>query len=279
MPDTNVLVSASDLAQLIELGKPPVLLDVRWALGDTHGIERYYRGHIPGAVYVDLDSELADPPSLELGRHPLPDIAHLQQAARRWGISDGDPVVAYDASGGLAAARAWWLLRWAGLTDVRLLDGGLQAWSAGGHDVAAGPGEHPYPGNVSLSAGHLPTVGTDEVARFPSHGVLLDARASERFRGDEEPVDRRAGHVPGAVSAPTTENLREDGSFRPPDQLAARFERLGVTGGDVAVYCGSGIHAAHEIAALAIVGIDAALYPGSWSQWSADPRRPVATGN
>ncbi|MFZ3395624.1 rhodanese-like domain-containing protein, partial [Rhodococcus sp. 7Tela_A2] len=156
--------------------------------------------------------------------------------------------------------------------------GGWGAGPGGAPGGPAGPGERPHPGTVSLSPGHLPTVGPDEVARFPSHGVLLDARSSARFRGDEEPVDRRAGHVPGAVSAPTTENLRDDGSFRPPDQLAARFERLGVTGGDVAVYCGSGINAAHEIAALAIVGIDAALYPGSWSQWAADPRRPVATG-
>ncbi|MFZ3395752.1 rhodanese-like domain-containing protein, partial [Rhodococcus sp. 7Tela_A2] len=145
MPDTNVLISASDLAHLIDIGKPPVLLDVRWALGDSHGIDRYHRGHIPGAVYVDLDSELADPPSLERGRHPLPDIGRLQDAARRWGISDGDPVVAYDASGGLAAARAWWLLRWAGLTDVRLLDGGLSAWAAGGPPGGAGGRGRPPP--------------------------------------------------------------------------------------------------------------------------------------
>lgn len=279
MSDNPILMSTAALADLVAAGRAPVVLDVRWELGDTHGIDHYQEGHIPGAVFVDLDSELADPPSPEGGRHPLPDIARLQDSARRWGIDDGDTVVAYDATGDLAAARVWWLLRWAGLGDVRLLDGGLQAWLAGGHAVAAGPGTPHAPGNVTLSPGHMPTIDTDEAARFSTHGVLLDARSHARYRGDEEPVDTRAGHIPGAVSAPTTENLREDKSFLPRDQLAARFAELGVGKGDVAVYCGSGVTAAHEIAALEMVGIRAALYPGSWSQWSADPERKVATGS
>ncbi|UYP20310.1 sulfurtransferase [Rhodococcus sp. Z13] len=278
MAESDVLLTTVELAALIDRGHPPILLDVRWALGDPHGRDRFHEGHIPGAVYVDLDEELADPPSAEHGRHPLPEIGRLQAAARRWGIDDGDLVVAYDASGDLAAARAWWLLRWAGHRNVRLLDGGLQAWIAGGHLVAAGPGADPRPGTVTLSPGHMPTIGPDDAADFTEHGVLLDARAYARYRGDEEPVDPRAGHIPGAVSAPTTENLRADGSFLPSDQLAHRFSRLGVGRGDVAVYCGSGINAAHEIAALEIAGIEAALYPGSWSQWSADPTRRVATG-
>lgn len=277
MAESSVLVTTEDLAHRIGTGSAPVLLDVRWALGDPHGHAKYRTGHIPGAVFVDLDAELAGPPSLDAGRHPLPALEQLQDSARRWGISEGDTVVVYDETGGLAAARAWWLLTWAGMTDVKLLDGGLPAWAAGGHPVASGPGEKPRRGTVVLTPGHLSVVDIDDVADFPSHGTLLDARAAARYRGDDEPVDRRAGHVPGAISAPATDNLRDDGTFLPADRLAARFERLGVAG-DVAVYCGSGVTAAHEIAALAIVGIDAALYPGSWSQWAADDRRPVRTG-
>lgn len=276
MADQNVLISSTELAERVDGGRPPILLDVRWALGDRHGRENYREGHIPGAVFVDLDAELADPPSLELGRHPLPDIGRLQEEARGWGISEDSTVVAYDATGSMAAARAWWLLKWAGVPDVRLLDGGLPAWIAGGHAVAAGPGAEHRRGTIALTAGHMPTVGIDEAAEFPSHGVLLDARTAERYLGSEEPVDSRAGHIPGAINAPTAGNLREDGTFRPVDQLAARFAELGVTG-DVAVYCGSGVSAAHEIAALAIAGIEASLFPGSWSQWSGDTRRDVAT--
>lgn len=257
-----------------ELHDDLALLDVRWQLGGPPGIEDYCAGHIPGAVFVDLDTELAAPPSPERGRHPLPDIADLQAAARRWGIREGQTVVAYDATGNLAAARAWWLLRWAGIGDVRLLDGGLAAWEG---ELATGD-EHAAPGDVTLGPGHLPTIELDEVAAFARRATLLDARAGERFRGIVEPVDPRAGHIPGAVSAPTTENLAADGRFRPAAELRERFERLGVTG-EVGVYCGSGVTAAHELAALAIAGYEnAALYPGSFSQWSNRPELPVATG-
>lgn len=271
----TVLVAAADL---LAAGGRVVLLDVRWALGDDQGREKYLAGHLPGAVFVDLETELADPPSAASGRHPLPSLQRLQSAARRWGVRDGDAVVAYDATGGLAAARAWWLLRWGGLPDVRLLDGGLDAWRRAGGPVE--PGDVvPEPGDVMLTGGGMPVLTIDEAASLPaSGGVLLDARAGERYRGEVEPIDPRAGHVPGATSAPTTENLAADGTFRPPGELAERFDTLGVRpGGDVAVYCGSGVTAAHEVAALAAAGIEAALWPGSWSQWSADPARPVAT--
>lgn len=258
-----------------ELHDDLALLDVRWQLGGPPGIEDYRAGHIPGAVFVDLDTELAAPSSPARGRHPLPDIADLQAAARRWGIRDGQTVVAYDATGNLAAARAWWLLRWAGIADVRLLDGGLAAWEG---ELAAGD-EIRTPGDVVLRAGHLRTIELDEVPAFAQRATLLDARAAERFRGSVEPVDPRAGHIPGAVSAPTTENLVADGRFRPAAALRERFERLGVTG-EVGAYCGSGVTAAHELAALAIAGYeDAALYPGSFSQWSNQPELPVATGD
>jgi thiosulfate/3-mercaptopyruvate sulfurtransferase len=269
-----------DAAALLADGGRIVLLDVRWALGDDHGREKYLAGHLPGAVFVDLETELADPPSDEAGRHPLPSLQRLQASARRWGIRDGDAVVAYDATGGLAAARAWWLLRWAGLADVRLLDGGLDAWVAAGGDVETGD-VAPEPGDVTLTGGGMPVLTIDEAAALPaSGGVLLDARAGERYRGEVEPIDARPGHVPGAISAPTTTNLAADGTFLRMTELVDRFVALGVgPRARVGVYCGSGVTAAHEVAALAAAGIEAALWPGSWSQWSADPQRPVATGD
>ncbi|MDP9458964.1 MAG: sulfurtransferase [Actinomycetota bacterium] len=272
----TVLVGA---AELLASDRPVVLLDVRWALGSDRGRERYLAGHLPGAVFVDLDRELADPPSAAEGRHPLPSLQRLQEAACRWGIRSGDAVVVYDASGGMAAARAWWLLRWAGHSDVRLLDGGLDAWIRAGGPVEQGD-VVPELGDVTLAGGGMPVLTIDDAATLPAAGgFLLDARAGERYRGEVEPVDPRAGHVPGAVCAPTTENLAEDKTFRPPAELVARFDALGVRpGSTVGVYCGSGVTAAHEVAALAVAGIDAALWPGSWSQWSADPARPAATG-
>jgi 3-mercaptopyruvate sulfurtransferase SseA len=271
----SVLVSAEEL---LAEQRHVVLLDVRWALGDPHGREHYLQGHLPGAVFVDLETELADPPSPAAGRHPMPSLQRLQSVARRWGIDDGNAVVAYDATGGLAAARAWWLLRWGGLADVRILDGGLDAWVGAGGMLEAGDIAS-EPGTVTLTGGGMPVLSIDEAAALPATGLLLDARAGERYRGEVEPVDPRAGHVPGAVSAPTTENLTLDGSFRPANQLRERFTALGgADGRPVGVYCGSGVTAAHEVAALAVAGIEAALWPGSWSQWSNDPTRPTATG-
>ena len=275
----TVLVGVEELAAELSSGRRVVLLDVRWALGDDRGRERYLEEHLPRAVYVDLDTELADPPSPELGRHPLPSVQRLQAAARRWGIRTGDAVVTYDAGGGLAAARAWWLLRWGGLDDVRLLDGGLHAWVRDGRGTEDGD-VVPEPGDVVLTGGGMPVLSLEEAAALPqAGGVLLDARAGERYRGEVEPVDPRAGHVPGALSAPTTETLTPDRTFRTAAELSDHFARLGaVPGATVGVYCGSGVTAAHEVAALAVAGVEAALWPGSWSQWSADPGRPAATG-
>jgi thiosulfate/3-mercaptopyruvate sulfurtransferase len=267
-----VLISADELREALSENRVR-LLDVRWALGDPDGPQHYLEGHIPGAVFVDLETELAAPPSPARGRHPLPDIGQLEKCARSWGICAGDTVVVYDATGGMAAARAWWLLRWAGVADVRILDGGLPAWTATGAELATGAEPDPDAGDVELSPNHLPVIDADAAARWP--GALLDARAGERFRGEQEPIDPRAGHIPGAISAPTADNLTADGHFRTPDELRARFADYP---GPVAVYCGSGVTAAHQIAALAVAGIDAALYPGSWSQWSNDPKRTVATG-
>lgn len=277
---TRVLVDAPTLAAMLDAGAPVVVLDVRWALGRTDGRAQHAAGHVPGAVYVDLDTELAAPPSAAAGRHPMPELADLERAARRWGVSAGVPVVAYDAVGGMSAARAWWLLRWAGLTDVRLLDGGVDAWVAAGGTLETGD-VVPAPGDVVLRPGALPTLDADGAAALAAapDGVLLDARAAERYRGEVEPVDPRAGHVPGAVSLPTAANLTADGRFAPAGVLRDRFAATGaVDGRPVGVMCGSGVTAAHEAAALATLGVEAALYPGSWSQWSADDARPVAVG-
>jgi thiosulfate/3-mercaptopyruvate sulfurtransferase len=294
----RVLVDAPTLAGLLAGEPRPAVLDVRWALGVTDGREQHAAGHVPGAVYVDLETELAATPSPAEGRHPLPDLARLQSAARRWGVRDDRGVVVYDAVGGTSAARAWWLLRWAGHRDVRVLDGGLAAWQRAGLPVEEGE-VWPEPGDVDVTPGGMPVLDADGAAGLAASGpgVLLDARAGERYRGEVEPVDPRAGHVPGAVSAPTTANLADDGTFLDEGALQARFAGLGVAtradagteagpgaatptaaGATVGVYCGSGVTAAHEVAALATLGVQAALYPGSWSQWSNDPGRPVATG-
>lgn len=288
-PREQVLVTAEELAAELAGPRPPVLLDVRWSLAEPDGRPAHRAGHLPGAVFVDLERELAAPPSPAAGRHPLPSPADLQAAARRWGLRRDRGVVAYDAVGSTSAARAWWLLRWAGLGDVRLLDGGLDAWLAAGGALEAGE-VVPDPGDVvlPLAAGGpaaMPTTDADGVAAW--EGTLLDARAGERYRGEHEPVDPRAGHIPGAVSAPTTANLTAAGTFLPAADLRARFDALGAvgataatdaTGVAVAVYCGSGVTAAHEIAALASLGVPATLYPGSFSQWSSDPGREVVTG-
>jgi thiosulfate/3-mercaptopyruvate sulfurtransferase len=277
-PRGRVLVTAQALREELASTGPPAVLDVRWTLAEPDGRAAHSAGHLPGAVYVDLETELAGPPTAEDGRHPLPSLDVLVEAARRWGLRRGQAVVAYDDAGGTTAARAWWVLRWAGVRSVRLLDGGLRAWLAAGGSIETGP-VTPAPGDVTLSGKMLPVIKTDEVAWWPERGALLDARASERYRGEVEPIDPRAGHIPGAVSAPTDENLTPDGRFRSADELRARFEGLGVARASYsAVYCGSGVTACHEIVAMASVGLPAVLYPGSWSQWSADPSRPVATG-
>ncbi|WP_344568195.1 sulfurtransferase [Streptomyces axinellae] len=292
----TAIISVPELAGDITAGSAPVLLDVRYKPGDPPGLPAYRKGHLPGAVYIDLESELAGPRAHGTGRHPLPPIEVFGAAMRRAGVSAGRPVVVYDAGGmggGWAAARCWWMLRWAGHPDVRVLDGGLEAWQAATAQ-GAGPGtgesgggalplstETPEPaeGDFRPSPGGLPMLDADEAAALARRGVLLDARAAERYRGEVEPLDPVAGHIPGAVSAPTTENVTDAGTFRSPDALAGRFEALGAgPETEVGVYCGSGVSAAHEVLALAIAGIDAALYVGSWSEWTADGSRPVATG-
>ncbi|MFJ3925068.1 sulfurtransferase [Streptomyces sp. NPDC090022] len=277
MTATSALISASELTTELAGPRPPVLLDIRWQLGGPDMRPAYEAGHLPGAVYVDLDRELAGPAGSG-GRHPLPPVEDFGAVMRRAGVSSGRPVVVYDGGLGWAAARAWWLLRWTGHTDVRVLDGGVGAWTAAGGALSADR-VTPAEGDFRPKAGSLGLLSADEAADLARTGVLLDARAGERYRGEVEPIDRVGGHIPGAVSAPTTENVGVDGLLLAPDALRARFSGLGAAGSaDVGVYCGSGVSGAHQVLALAVAGIPAALYAGSWSEWSSDESRPVATG-
>jgi thiosulfate/3-mercaptopyruvate sulfurtransferase len=273
----TVLISAAELRTMLANANPPAVLDVRWSLDQPDGSKAFRTAHIPGAVYVSLDDELASHGDPTDGRHPLPSREALQAAARGWGLNNGDAVVVYDAGPSLAAARAWWLLKHAGVADVKILDGGLAAWVAQGGPTEQGPVQPAF-GDVELSWDALPVIDVDGAAAFPGTGLLLDARAPERYRGEIEPVDPVAGHIPGAVNAPTVANVGPDGTFLSVAELQDRFASLGVTGDTpLAVYCGSGVTAAHEIAALEIAGFAAALYPGSWSQWS-NLELPVAIG-
>lgn len=275
------LIDVSTLARLLRRPQPPVLLDVRWHLAGPPGIEAYRRGHLPGAAFIDLDSDLAGPPG-PAGRHPLPSAGDLEAAMRGAGVSDDRLVVVYDDADSTAAARAWWTLRYFGHEQVRVLDGGYQAWVKSGRSVSTDdPAASPdfRTGSFSARPGRLPVLDADGAAALAKAGVLLDARAAERYRGEVEPVDPVAGHIPGAVTAPTLGNVGVDGRFLPPELLRERFAKLGATDAvDVGAYCGSGVTAAHEVLALSIAGVPAALYIGSWSDWVADPTNPIATG-
>ncbi|WP_156758384.1 sulfurtransferase [Actinokineospora pegani] len=279
------LVSTSDLSTALGGPNPPAVLDTRWSLGGPPGREAHAAGHVPGAVFVDLDTELAAPAGTGVGgRHPLPEPADLQRVLRAAGVRAGAPVVVYDADNGSVAARAWWLLRWAGHTDVAVLDGGFAAWVADGGAVSA-EAVRPGAGDIEVRPGGMPVLDADGAAELAAVGLLLDARAPERYRGEVEPVDPRAGHVPGAVNAPFAGHVGADGRWLDPSVLAARFAGLGaVAGVPVGAYCGSGVTAASVVLALEVAGISSAaapapLFAGSWSAWSADPGRPVATGD
>jgi thiosulfate/3-mercaptopyruvate sulfurtransferase len=270
------LMSAEELRG--SLGEITVL-DVRWRMGRADGREQYLAGHIPTASYVDLETDLADPaadPVDQRGRHPLPDATRFAAAMRRCGVSRRRPVVVYDDWAEMAAARAWWLLRHHGHPDVALLDGGYGAWLDAGFETDTG--EHRgVPGDFAADPGHLPLLDAAGAVKVAERGGLLDARAPERYRGEVEPLDPVAGHVPGAHSVPATENVR-DGRFRAVAELREVY--AAVEGADeVGAYCGSGVTAAHDLFALHLLGREGALFAGSWSGWVADPARPVSTGN
>jgi thiosulfate/3-mercaptopyruvate sulfurtransferase len=270
------LVTAARLATELGGPDPPTLLDCRWSLAGGADRAGYDRGHLPGAVFVDLDRDLAGPPG-DGGRHPLPDPEVFQTAMGRAGVRAGRPVVAYDQGEPGGAARAWWLLGWFGHPAARVLDGGLPAWVAAGLPLTTAVPD-PEPGDLTARPGGRPLLDADGAARLAAAGVLLDARAPARYQGLEEPVDPVAGHIPGAGNAPLAD-LLGDGGLAPPATLARLLQAKGARPGTpVGAYCGSGVVAAHLVLALEVAGVPAALYAGSWSDWVTDPTRPVATG-
>ncbi len=247
------------------------IVDFRWYLQGRDGHAEYVRGHVPGAVFVDLEAVTGKEGG---GRHPLPTAAQFEEEMRRAGIGDRTVVVAYDDAGGSIAARLWFLLEWFGHRAQAVLDGGLQAWGGPlSTDLPRVPRGDFHAGEPDRSR-VLDVAAVSELEGVP----LLDARAPERYRGDKEPVDPKAGHIPGALSAPWTGNLGPDGRFKTPDELRRRFAHLGAAAGAVA-YCGSGVNACHELLAMRLAGLpDARLYAGSWSDWS-NRDLPVATGS
>jgi len=275
------LIDAASLRALQAAATPLVLLDCGFDLADaTAGERAFAAGHLHGAGYAHLDRDLSGAKDGHNGRHPLPTRANWAATLGRWGVAPGVPVVAYDDHGGVYAARAWWLLRWAGHTPCAVLDGGRAAWRAAGGGLVAGAAtppapQPPYP---LAAAPAMPTLDTAAVQHTLGHHVLVDARAPERYRGEVEPLDPVAGHIPGALNRFFKLNLADDGRFKPAAQLRTEYEAL--LGGRPAVHqCGSGVTACHNLLAMAAAGLDAgALYPGSWSAWCSDPARPVARG-
>jgi thiosulfate/3-mercaptopyruvate sulfurtransferase len=281
-----------DVASLRELMTTPgiVVLDCRFDLGAPDaGREAYRRGHIPGARYVDLNRDLSAPVSAASGRHPLPDPQALAALFRGLGVIANAQVIVYDESNGSFAARAWWLLRWLGHSKVAVLDGGMSAWlreggaTESGEPARAAAGQSAAASAATVQVDRRAALGADELiaALENPRTLLIDARAPERYAGAVEPIDAVAGHIPGAVNHPFSTNLRSDGRFLPPEDLARRWrDRLGkASPADVIVMCGSGVTACHNLLALERAGLPGArLYAGSWSEWIRDPRRPVARG-
>ncbi|MCC5794760.1 MAG: sulfurtransferase [Chromatiales bacterium] len=278
---SSLLVDATALMRELGGSRPPVLLDCRFTLGDpSAGRAAWEQGHLPGALFLDLERDLSRTPGPADGRHPLPDPDALAERLGQLGISERTPVVVYDEGPGAIAARAWWVLRWLGHGQVRLLDGGLAEWVAQGgsldRSVPATRSAH-----FRARPGSMPVVATADLLAMPDRWQLIDARAAPRFRGEVEPIDQVAGHVPGALNLPFSQNLTPEGRFRESSELAALYRDLaGPSGpGAVACMCGSGVTACHTLLALELAGFPgASLYAGSFSEWIRDSSRPVAQG-
>lgn len=282
MPFTT-LISAADLAQHV-LEPNWIVLDCRHDLMNPEtGRAAYDAGHIPNAQHAHLDTDLSDkrPGSNGefLGRHPLPQRAAFIETLRAWGVNRDSQVVVYDAQGGMFAARLWWMLRWVGHDAVALLDGGLPAWTAAGMWLSTEAGSK-LRGNLELQPARVASVRVDEVlANLESKTrIVIDARAPDRFRGENETIDPVGGHIPGAKNRFFKDNLQADGTFKPAAQLRADFEALISLPQAAIMQCGSGATACHNLLAMEVAGLSgAALYPGSWSEWCANPARPIAT--
>jgi len=281
----STLIDAISLRALLDAGSPVRLFDCSFDLGKPDaGRQAYAQSHLPGARHLHLDDDLSGAKSpvgaRDGGRHPLPTLSEMARRAGAWGITPDTPVVVYDNQGASFAARAWWLLRWIGHTQVAVLDGGVAAWQQAGGAVSAGDeaaasAAPPYP----VGAPAMPTIDGDQLLRELGRWTIVDARAGERYRGDVEPLDARAGHIPGARSRFFKDNLGADGAFLPVPQLRTAFERHGVLPAQIVHQCGSGVTACHNILAMEHAGLaGSTLYPGSWSEWSAHSDRPVAVG-
>jgi thiosulfate/3-mercaptopyruvate sulfurtransferase len=275
------LVSPEQLLAALAEGQAPVIIDCSFDLADTGAGERAFAaGHLPGAVYAHLDADLAGAKTGRNGRHPLPARADWAATLARLGVTPARAVVLYDAQGGMYAARAWWMLLWAGHRAASVLDGGVGGWKAAGGRLEVGvsapvAAASAYPIGDSL----VPAIDADALHKALGRVTLLDARAGERYRGEVEPLDKRAGHIPGARSRFLKDNLDAQGRFKPAGELRAAFEAFGAAPAQVVHQCGSGVTACHNLLAMEIAGLSgSALYPGSWSEWSADPGRPVAVG-
>jgi thiosulfate/3-mercaptopyruvate sulfurtransferase len=281
-PGFTTLISAAQLRALLDADAAPVLIDTRFDLADPGAGERAWReGHLPGAHYLHLERALSGAKTGRNGRHPLPERADFAQTLGRIGVTPGRQVVALDAQGGMFAARAWWLLLWMGHAQVAVLDGGVPAWLAAGGSLTTEPtpdrGAPAYPMLTALAG----TLDADALQAQLGRVQLIDARAGERFRGEVEPLDTQAGHIPGARNRFFKDNLGAGGLFKPATQLRAEFDALlgRHSAAETVHQCGSGVTACHNLLAMAHAGLPGALlYPGSWSEWSADPARPVARG-
>ena len=269
-------ISVQELRDKIAGGGRIVVVDARWSRAKKP-YDSYATAHIPLAVFCDPELDLAGVPSREAGRNPLPDIERVRDAVRRWGVRSEHLVIVYDAGDGLFASRAWWIRRWAGLENVRVLTGGLAAWEADGNETAFGPGNLPRPGTIAVSEGNMPVASLDDVRTWSERGILVDAREPSRFEGRSERVDLQAGHIPGAVNLAARSLQNADGSFLPVEQLRERFASVGIEDGrNVAVYSGSGLHSSLFIQAMEEAGITgASLYVGGWSQWAGNPSLPI----
>jgi thiosulfate/3-mercaptopyruvate sulfurtransferase len=264
------LVDPATLRRELTEGADVVVLDARQS-ADAADPQGYADGHIPGAIFVDLDADLAGLSTGSNGKRPLPGAEEFQKTVRRWGIENTTPVVVYGAARSAAPARAWWLLRWAGVQSVRLLDGGLDGWVGSGGELQTGEPVLRPESDFVIEPGGLPVVVVDEVPAFADRGVLLDARPGAKFSNPQDPL---AGHIPGARSAPAAESFDNAGFFLPDDELRQRFSRLGVgEDSEPAAYCGTGVAAALEVFVLTLLDIRARLYVGSASEWTADPAR------
>jgi thiosulfate/3-mercaptopyruvate sulfurtransferase len=255
-----------------------VILDCRFDLqAPNKGLEQYREGHIPGALYADLAEQLSGPcvPG-QTGRHPLPSVERWQATLRQWGIEPQSQVVVYDQGNGMFAARAWWMLKWAGIDKVQLLDGGLARWQQLGGDCARLV-PVPQPSEIQITPRADWTISAQELADRDASTLVLDARALARYRGDIEPLDTQAGHIPGAMNADFNKNLAADGRFLSSAELAQRF--AGLPNAALVCYCGSGVTACHNLLALCESGrLMPTLYPGSWSEWITDPQRAIGLG-